>query len=96
MGDFGRTPKLNAAGGRDHWPRACCVVLAGGGIRRGAVLGSTDAYGELPKDDPVEPEDVAATIYAALGIEPRTKYATPEGRPVPILAKGRLLHALLA
>jgi hypothetical protein len=95
MGDFGRTPKLNSAGGRDHWPRASSVVLAGGGIRRGAVHGTTDATGELPATDPVEPEDIAATIYSCLGIDFAKEYRTPQGRPVKVLGRGSVIPQVL-
>ena len=95
MGDFGRTPKLNSAGGRDHWPRASSVVLAGGGIRRGSVHGASDANGELPSSDPVEPQDVAATIYACLGIDFRKEYRTSLGRPVKVLERGKTIDGVL-
>ncbi len=65
MGEFGRTPKLNANGGRDHWPRAGFVCLAGGGVRGGQVIGATDAHGEVPSDRPVSPPDLACTAAEA-------------------------------
>jgi hypothetical protein len=95
MGDFGRTPKLNSAGGRDHWPRASSVLLAGGGIRRAAVHGTTDATGELPATDPVEPGDIAATIYDRLGIDFTKEYRTPQGRPVKVLGRGRVVEEVI-
>lgn len=95
MGDFGRTPKLNSAGGRDHWPRASSVVLAGGGIRRGSVHGASDANGELPAADPVEPQDIAATIYACLGIDSRKEYRTSLGQPVKVLERGNPVESIL-
>lgn len=95
MGEFGRTPKINATGGRDHWPRANSVLLAGGGIRRGHVHGATDATGELPTEDPVEPEDLAATIYGLLGIDPSKEYRTPTGRPIRILGRGKPVEGIL-
>ena len=76
MGEFGRTPYLNARGGRDHWPGVWSILLAGGGIRGGQVIGSSDALGAEPMDRPVTPPQVAATIYRALGIE-RASDATP-------------------
>ena len=84
MGEFGRTPKLNTAGGRDHWPRVFSVALAGGGVRGGQVIGSSDQVGETPKDRPVTPGDLAATIYSLLGISPATELQTSDGRPVRI------------
>ncbi len=94
MGEFGRTPKLNAAGGRDHWPRANSVVLAGGGVRPG-VVGTTDAHGELPDKRPIAVEDLVYTIYTLLGIDPRKKYAGPGGRPLPILAEGEAIREVV-
>lgn len=82
MGEFGRTPKLNAQGGRDHWPRVFSVLLAGGGVRGGQVIGSSDSVGESPLDRPVTPADLAATIYTLLGIDPAAELITPDGRPV--------------
>lgn len=96
MGEFGRTPKLNPRGGRDHWPRAFSVVLAGGGIRGGQVIGKSDAHGERPADRPVSPADLAHTIYRALGIDPTQELHTPDGRPVQINRDGTLIKELLA
>lgn len=84
MGEFGRTPKLNAAGGRDHWPRVFSVALAGGGVTGGQVIGSSDSIGESPRDRPVTPGDLVATIYQLLGIDPTLELKTPDGRPVRI------------
>lgn len=94
MGEFGRTPKLNSAGGRDHWPRVSSVVLAGGGVKP-AVVGRSDAHGELPADRPVPVEDLVHTIYSLLGIDPRKKYEAPGGRPLPILAEGALIREIV-
>ena len=82
MGEFGRTPKINPAGGRDHWPNVFSVALAGGGVRGGQVVGSSDSLGELPKEKPVTPSDLAATIYSLLGIDPAHELWTDDGRPV--------------
>ncbi|MBV10795.1 DUF1501 domain-containing protein [Rubinisphaera sp.] len=82
MGEFGRTPKLNSAGGRDHWPRVFSVALAGGGIRAAQLIGASDATGESPADRPVTPSDLAATIYTLLGIDPQLELKTTDGRPV--------------
>lgn len=84
MGEFGRTPKLNTRGGRDHWPRVFSVALAGGGIRGGQIIGSSDSVGEGPKDRPVTPSDLAATIYTLLGIDPKRELHTSDGRPVRV------------
>ena len=84
MGEFGRTPKLNSRGGRDHWPRVFSVALAGGGVQGGQVIGASDAVGESPDDRPVTPGDLAATIYTLLGIDPQRELHTTDGRPVRI------------
>jgi hypothetical protein len=84
MGEFGRTPKLNTAAGRDHWPRVFSVVLAGGGVPGGQVIGSSDSVGESPRDRPVTPSDLAATIYTLLGIDPKGELHTSDGRPVRV------------
>jgi hypothetical protein len=94
MGEFGRTPKLNSGGGRDHWPRVNSVVLAGGGVRP-AVVGTSDAHGELPDQRPVPVEDLVFTIYSLLGIDARKKYIAPGGRPLPILQDGELIREIV-
>lgn len=93
MGEFGRTPKFNKAGGRDHWPSCFSVVLAGGGLRGGQVLGASDKIAAYPASDPVTPEDLLATLYHCLGIDPRTLIHDQLGRPFP-LANGTPLLAL--
>ncbi len=77
MGEFGRTPHLNARGGRDHWPGVWSILFAGGGIRGGQIIGSSDALGGEPRDRPVSPAEVAATIYHACGIPRGTLDANP-------------------
>lgn len=96
MGEFGRTPKLNTQGGRDHWPRVFSVLLAGGGVQPGVVVGSSDAVGEGPKDDPVTPSDLAATIYTLLGVDPEKELRTTDGRPVRINADGEVVRGLIS
>jgi uncharacterized protein (DUF1501 family) len=96
MGEFGRTPKLNTAGGRDHWPRAFSVLLAGGGVRGGQVVGQSDTRGESPAERPVTPSDLAATIYTLLGIDPSLELRTSDGRPVAVNANGQVLRECLA
>lgn len=95
MGEFGRTPKLNAIGGRDHWPRAGFVCLAGGGVRGGQVIGATDAHGEVPLDRPVGPADLAFTLLTLLGIDPARELTTPGGRPMKILSEGSFISGLV-
>jgi uncharacterized protein (DUF1501 family) len=94
MGEFGRTPKLNALGGRDHWPRAGSVCLAGGGIKGGQVIGATNSFGEVPLERPISPPDLAFTILKLLGVDPDKELTTPSGRPVKILSEGRFIAEL--
>ncbi len=84
MGEFGRTPKLNTAGGRDHWPRVFSVVMAGGGVPGGVVVGSSDKTGEQPENRAVTPMDLAHTVYRLLGIDPDTELRTSDGRPIRV------------
>ena len=95
LGEFGRTPKINALAGRDHWPRAGFACLAGGGVQGGRVVGATDARGEAPADRPVTPPDLAFTILDLLGIDPGRELVTPAGRPVRILSEGSLISEVL-
>ncbi len=83
MGEFGRTPRLNPRGGRDHWPGVWSILFAGGPVRGGQVIGASDSHGMEPKDRPVHAAAVAATIYQALGIDPRTRLVGP--RPEPLV-----------
>ncbi|MFN3649664.1 MAG: DUF1501 domain-containing protein [Armatimonadota bacterium] len=84
MGEFGRTPKINGDAGRDHWPEVYPALLAGGGMKAGYVYGASDAKGEYPADRPVKPENIAGTLYRALGIDPRTEVYDLQNRPLPI------------
>lgn len=95
IGDFGRTPKINFSGGRDHWPRGFSVALAGAGILGGAVLGKSDAQAGEPVDRPVTIEDLGATVYRALQIDPHKEYRT-NGRPVRINKDGVAVKELFA
>jgi uncharacterized protein (DUF1501 family) len=88
MGEFGRTPYVNPCGGRDHWPGVWSILFAGGGVRGGQVVGSSDRLGGEPNERPVSPAEVAATIYHALGIDERTRLAGPGGRVVPLVEAG--------
>jgi hypothetical protein len=85
-GDFGRTPKINKDAGRDHWPPCQSVVMFGGGIRGGATYGASDPSGAYPKDDPVRPDDITATVFHALGLDPATEIHDQLRRPMPISA----------
>jgi hypothetical protein len=93
-GEFGRTPKINARGGRDHWPRAMFVLLGGGGIRGGQVLGASDERGMGPAETGFTPDDVAASFYHSLGIDYHQEYKTTTGRPVMVVREGHVIEPL--
>ena len=104
-GEFSRTPRMNDGGnggppgsmgtpGRDHWGSAIFALVAGGGVRGGRVVGSTDARGERPKDRPLTPFDLHATIYHVLGVDPATQFLDHAGRPVPAIDSGSVISEL--
>ena len=98
-GEFGRTPRITYADGRpgrDHWPQAMSLIVAGGGIRTGQIIGSTNAKGERPKDRPLTPNDLWATMYKHLGIDPERTFPDHSGRPMPILPDGEVIKDLFA
>lgn len=95
MGEFGRTPRINKMAGRDHWPQCYTALLAGGGVKRGHVHGASDKIGAYPASDPVRPEDLAATMFHLLGIDPKTEIRDALNRPLPISA-GEVIHGVLA
>ncbi len=95
-GEFGRTPKVNATGGRDHWPNVFSAAVAGGGIRGGRVIGSSDANGAEPAENPKTPQDVLATMYRHLGIDTTVQYPDLAGRPHPVLSEGQPIDELFA
>ncbi len=84
MGEFGRTPKINKNASRDHWPRCYSVLLAGGGVKPGYIYGASDKTGSEPAENPVTLEDLSATIYYLLGIDPTTLVHDLQGRPLMI------------
>ena len=84
-GEFGRTPKINSNAGRDHWPAVSFALLSGGGMRTGQVIGETNRLGEVPKNRPVHFQEVFATLYENLGIDPSTTVPDRNGRPMPLL-----------
>jgi hypothetical protein len=94
--EFGRTPKVNAGGGRDHWPRVFSIVMAGGGIKRGQVYGASDPLAGEPARSPLGVEDYAHTVYHLLGIDARKDLMSPGDRPQAIVANGRVAKGLLA
>jgi hypothetical protein len=93
MGEFGRTPKINGQGGRDHWGPCASVLFAGGGMRGGNLVGASDRFCAFPSELPVTPADVVATIYHTLGLEPHTLVHDPLGRPLAI-SDGRPIRQL--
>lgn len=95
MGEFGRTPKINQNRGRDHYPRVNWCLMAGGGVQPGQLIGSTDAGGESPSDGTdIHPDDIAASILNALGIDHHKEYYTKTNRPVSLVPEGRVLSEL--
>jgi uncharacterized protein (DUF1501 family) len=94
-GDFGRTPKINASAGRDHWATAGVACMGGGGVKTGEVVGASNPLGEFVIDSPVTPQDLAATIYHALGIPLHTWYRAQDGRPIELLPEGQPVRQLV-
>ena len=95
-GEFGRTPKINQRGGRDHWPRAMFVVMAGGGVKGGQVIGASDDKGQGPANEAITPDDVAASFLSSLGIDTHKEYQTSSGRPIMISRDGKVIPGLYA
>jgi hypothetical protein len=94
--EFGRTPKINGNAGRDHWPKVFSIVMAGGGIKRGSVFGSSDSTAAEPQDDPLSVDDWSTTIYTLLGIDPKKQLLAPGNRPIRVVDGGEVKKALLA
>jgi uncharacterized protein (DUF1501 family) len=95
LAEFGRTPRVNPAGGRDHWPQCWTVYFAGGGVKGGRVVGRSDSIGAVPAERPVDPSEVVATIFHSLGFNLETKIPGPGGRPFPLVDYGkREIHEL--
>lgn len=94
--EFGRTPKINPTGGRDHWPRVFSVMMAGGGVKAGYVHGASDSLGGEPEEDKVGVEDLATTVYNQIGINAEKEIMAPGNRPIEIVANGSVLDAILA
>lgn len=93
-GEFGRTPKINVTGGRDHWPKLGSVLLAGGGLKMGQVIGESSHDGSLPTDRPISPSDVLQTLYKHLGIDPNQNAINLQGRPIQLLPDGKPIEEL--
>jgi len=96
LGEFGRTPKVNKDAGRDHWPHAMSVLMAGAGVPRGQVVGATDAKGYHASENIYRPEDFASSIYTKMGVDPAQMLHTNTGRPVQLVNNGRLIKELFA
>ncbi len=94
--EFGRTPKINATAGRDHWPKVFSVVLAGGGVKKGFVYGSSDSTATEPENDPLNVEDLGMTVYKLLGINAEKKLMAPGNRPIDIIREGKVRGELIA
>ena len=94
-GEFGRSPRINNMAGRDHWPQCYTVLLAGGGVRRGHVHGASDRFGAYPGRDPVRPEDLSATMFHLLGIDPHAEVRDTLNRPLPV-SPGTVIQGVLA
>jgi uncharacterized protein (DUF1501 family) len=88
MGEFGRTPKVNPAGGRDHWPQCWSIIMGGGGIKGGQIIGASDDIGATPKDRPTTPAQIAATIYNGLGVPLELELPGAQSRPIPLVDRG--------
>jgi uncharacterized protein (DUF1501 family) len=95
FGDFGRTPRINPSAGRDHWAQAGVACMGGGGVKRGEIVGATNQLGEFVTDSPATPQDLAATIYQALGIPLHTWYHTQDGRPIELVPEGKPIRQLI-
>ncbi|MEO1998243.1 MAG: DUF1501 domain-containing protein, partial [Planctomycetaceae bacterium] len=94
-GEFGRTPKINPQGGRDHWARAMCAVMAGGDVRGGQALGATDATAAEPAAAGYTPNDLGASFFKNIGIDPRTEFRSDVGRPITLIRDGNPISGLL-
>jgi hypothetical protein len=88
LAEFGRTPRVNPAGGRDHWPQCWSIYFAGGGVQGGRVVGRSDAIGGYPAERPVAPNEVVATIFHSLGLNLETQLPGPAGRPFALVDSG--------
>ncbi len=95
VGEFGRSPRINKLAGRDHWPQCYTALLAGGGVKRGHVHGASDKVGAYPSADPVRPEDLSATMFHLLGIDPKSEVRDALNRPLPI-STGEVISGVLA
>src|SRR5262249_23110482 len=93
-GEFGRTPRVNNNAGRDHYPNVFSAAIAGGGVKGGRAIGTSDEKGAFPKDAPKTPQDMLATIYRHLGVDTEEQYLNSAGRPIPVLPSGKPIDEL--
>jgi hypothetical protein len=93
--EFGRTPKINANAGRDHWPQVFSIALAGGGIKEGYIHGTSDPTGSAPEDDPFTVDNYAATVFSLMGIDPRRELMADGGRPIRVVNNNVVEPAIL-
>ena len=94
-GEFGRTPKVNGNAGRDHWAPLSTLALSGGGLQMGQVVGESSAKLDVPRSTPIRPQDLMATIFHVLGLDPRMQFVNPGGRPVYMLEEGQPIAELV-
>jgi hypothetical protein len=94
-GEFGRTPRINKNAGRDHWGPSFTVLLGGGGLKGGRVVGASDARAERPATDPYGPEDLFLTMFSQMGIDPKTEFHAPDGRPFALVNNGKMISELV-
>jgi uncharacterized protein (DUF1501 family) len=94
-GEFGRTPKVNKNAGREHWAPLSSLVLSGGGLRMGQVVGESAPKADMPKSKPIRPQDLMATMFHVLGIDPQVQFVNPAGRPVSMIEEGRPIEELV-
>ena len=94
-GEFGRTPLINGHAGRDHWSKCFTVMLAGGGLKRGVVVGSSTKAGDVPKDRPTPFNDILATMYRQMGVQSDQVFHDLLGRPFPYLPSGKPVGELI-
>ena len=95
-GEFGRTPKINGQGGRDHWARAMFALMAGGGVQGGQVIGATDDRASEPVGKSYSPDDLAASFFQNIGINPQHEFQTNVGRPINLVRDGRPIDPLFS
>jgi uncharacterized protein (DUF1501 family) len=94
-GEFGRTPKINAKGGRDHWGRLCTLALAGGGLKMGQVVGESSDKIEVPATTPITRQDLMATIFHMYGMDPRLQFVNNQGRPGFLIENGTPISEMI-